>query len=94
MASAARRRREILELMMVAIYFVLTAYLFVCHFPSPIGFVYVRQSLRFKLKRAPGTLELSGGLPLGASHNSKAGRDDCQAKSTRARESLQSLVGN
>jgi hypothetical protein len=39
MASAARRRREILELMLVAIYFVLTAYLFVCHSPPPIGFV-------------------------------------------------------
>ena len=38
MASAARRRREILEFMMVAIYFVLTAYLFVCNSPPQIGF--------------------------------------------------------
>ena len=38
MASAARRRREILELMMVVIYLILTAYLFVCNSPPPIGF--------------------------------------------------------
>ena len=38
MASASRGRREILEVMMVAIYFVLTAYLVVCHSPPQIGF--------------------------------------------------------
>ena len=49
-SAAARGRREIFELMMVAIYFVLTAYLFVCNSPSQIGFA-LRQALSpFQIK--------------------------------------------
>ena len=40
----------------------------------------MKQSARFKLSRAPETLELNGPLLLVVYHNSKAGRDNCQAK--------------
>src|SRR5947208_860342 len=48
--STARRRRDVLELMMVTIHFVLTAYLFVSNSPPQIGFV-LREAIRpFQMK--------------------------------------------
>jgi len=50
MASAAPRRREMLELMMVTIYLVLTAYLFVCNSPPQIGFALRQAVSPFQIK--------------------------------------------
>ena len=50
MASAAPRRREMLELMMVAIYVVLTAYLFICNSPPQIGFALREAVSPFQIK--------------------------------------------
>ena len=50
MASAARRRTEMLELMMVVIYFVVTAYLLICNSPPPIGFALREAASPFQIK--------------------------------------------
>src|SRR6185436_10934556 len=87
MASAARRRREILELMLVAIYFVLTAYLFVCHSPPPIGFVLREAVGPFQIKaRARNAGAEAEGCRLALLTTRKLGattvrlRPHCQAK--------------
>src|SRR5712691_4710962 len=50
MLSAVRRRNDVVELMMVTIYVVLTAYLFVCNCPPRIAFVLRDAVAPFQIK--------------------------------------------
>jgi hypothetical protein len=50
MLSAARRRNGVVELMMVTIYVVLTAYFFVCNCPPRIAFALRDAAAPFQIK--------------------------------------------
>jgi len=50
MLSAVRRRNDVVELTMVTIYIVLTAYLLVCNCPPRIAFVLRDAAVPFQIK--------------------------------------------